>query len=299
LPNKSRKSSPTISNIDNLHAARKLFYASDGTFQTLKAERIITFHTKHNQKRKIALPTKAILLDYIGTLVEPRNYTLQDSKTKLYEALCEAGLVTNREQFMEAYTKAHEKYRLIRYQQLKEVTNAIWVSETLNAVGCKTTVHDAKLKAALNVFFQDFIDSLKLRPHAKQLIKNASERCKIGLVSNFTYAPVIYTSLRKLGISRFFSAIVVSEAVSWRKPHRIIFENALRILRVKPEDAVFIGDSPLEDMNGAKSAGLRSIFVASCFNSLREVEKCSFKPDLVCRDLKEVCEKLPQIVNIA
>jgi HAD superfamily hydrolase (TIGR01549 family) len=241
------------------------------------------------------LPAKAILLDYIGTLVEPQNYSLQDSKTKLHEALCEAGLVTNKDQFMEAYAKAHEKYRVVRYEQLREVTNAIWVSETLNAVGCKTTVHDTKLKAALNVFFQDFIDSLKLRPYAKQLIKSASERCKIGLVSNFTYAPVIYASLRKLGIISYFSAIVVSEAVGWRKPHRIIFDNALRMLHVKPEDTVFVGDSPLEDVDGAKAAGLRSVFVASCFNSFGDVRKCVTKPDLVCQDLREVCEKLPQI----
>ncbi len=245
------------------------------------------------------MAAKAILLDYIGTLVEPRNYSLQDSKTKLHEALCEAGLVTNPEQFMEAYAKAHEKYRVIRYQQLREVTNAVWVSETLSAVGCKVTVDDARLKAGLNVFFQNFIDSLKLRPHAKQLIKNMSERYKIGLVSNFTYAPAIYASLRKLSINNFFSAIVVSEAIGWRKPHKIIFNSALKMLHVNPEDAVFVGDSPLEDVDGAKAAGLRSVFVGSCFNSLREVEKCSFKPDLVCQELREVCEKLPQIATKA
>lgn len=243
------------------------------------------------------LPAKAILLDYIGTLVEPRNYSLQDSKTKLHEALREAGIITNKEQFMEAYAKAHEKYRVVRYEQLREVTNAIWVAEALNAVGCKTTVDDAKLKFGLNMFFQEFIDSLELRPHAKQLVKNASERCKIGLVSNFTYAPAIYASLRKLRIDSFFSAIVVSEAVGWRKPHRIIFDKTLRMLRVKPEDAVFVGDSPLEDIDGAKGAGMRSVFVASCFSSLRDVGKCRFKPDLVCQDLREVCEKLPQIAK--
>lgn len=245
------------------------------------------------------MPTKAILFDYIGTLVEPKNYSLEDSKTNLHDALCEAGLVTEKAQFMEAYTKAHEKYRKVRYEQLREVTNAIWVSEALNTIGCKTTVDDAKLKTALNVFFQDFIDSLKLRPYAKELIKNTSAQCKIALVSNFTYAPAIHASLRKLKIKHFFNAIVVSEAIGWRKPHRIIFENALRRLRVEPEEAVFIGDSPLEDVDGAKSLGLRSVFVASCFNSLREVRKCSLKPDLVCKDLREACKKLPQITKAA
>jgi HAD superfamily hydrolase (TIGR01509 family) len=243
------------------------------------------------------LPTKAILLDYIGTLAEPKNYTMQKSKTQLHEALCEAGLVTNKKQFMEAYARAHEKYRKVRYQQLREVTNAVWVSEALNTIGCKTTVNDARLKAGLNVFFRDFIDSLELRPHAKQLIKSASERCKVGLVSNFTYAPAIYASLRKLRINNYFNAIVVSDAVGWRKPHKTIFEHALRVLRVEPEDAVFVGDSPLEDVDGAKAAGLRSVFVASRFSPLGDVGKCNSKPDLVCQNLREVCEKLSQIAG--
>lgn len=243
------------------------------------------------------MAVKAILLDYIGTLVEPRNYTLQDSKLKLHNALCEAGLTTNMEEFMAAYTKAHEKYRVVRYEKLREVTNAIWVSEALNAVDCKVTVDDARLKAGLNVFFQDFVDSLELRPNANKLIKTASEYCKVGLVSNFTYAPIIYASLRKLGIDQFFSAIVVSDAVGWRKPHRHIFDEALRMLRVNAEEAVFVGDSPLEDVDGAKAVGMRTVFVASCFNSPNDVEKCCTKPDMIFMNLAEICRKLPEIVK--
>lgn len=70
------------------------------------------------------------------------------------------------------------------------------------------------------------------------------------------------------------------------------------MLHIMPEDTVFVGDSPLEDVDGAKAAGLHSVFVASCFNSLRDAEKCSFKPDVICRDLREVCEKLPQIATM-
>lgn len=236
------------------------------------------------------MTVKAILLDYIGTLVEPRNYTLQDSKLRLHRALCQAGLATNKDEFMKAYAEAHEKYRLVRFEQLREVTNAVWVSEALNAVNCKVTVDDARLKAGLNVFFQDFIDSLELRPNARKLIKTLHEHCKVGLVSNFTYAPVIYASLRKFGIGTFFDAVIVSEAIGWRKPHRKIFDEALRTLQVKHEEAIFIGDSPLEDIDGAKAAGLRTILVASCFNPDNGAEKCHTKPDLVFTDLNKLCE---------
>lgn len=242
---------------------------------------------------------KAILFDYIGTLVQPRNYSMERSKAKLHRALCEAGLNTDVDEFMEAYAKAHEKHRKVRYEQLKEVTNAVWVSEALCNARCNVTVDDSRLKAGLNVFFQDFIDTFELRTSAKQLLAEASESFKIALVSNFTYAPAIYASLRKLGINRYFNAVVVSEAVGWRKPHQTVFNKALRMLRVKADEAVFVGDSPREDMEGAADVGLRTVLVLSGFNSLKGLEECGVKPDFVVGDLVELCRMLPELLTLA
>jgi HAD superfamily hydrolase (TIGR01549 family) len=235
---------------------------------------------------------KAVMLDYIGTLVEPINYTLEASETNLHKALCEAGLKTNKEQFLEAYKTAHEKQRVTRYEQLREVTNAVWVSEALNTAGCNVSQNDLRLKTGLNVFFQDFINSLQLRQDAKRLLKKASELGKVGLVSNFTYAPVIYASLRKLGLNNFFNAVVVSEQIGWRKPHKIIFDQALRALHVTAEEAVYVGDSPLEDIYGAKKAGLKVVFVSSRFYTVKDLHKCGEEADLVVENLGEACEAL-------
>ena len=242
------------------------------------------------------MTTKAILFDYIGTLVQLRNYSMERSKAKLHSALCEAGLSTDIDEFMDAYSKAHERHRLVRYEKLKEVTNAIWVSEALCNLHCNVTVDDSRLKSALNIFFQDFIGTLELRPHAKQLLKKTSENFKVGLVSNFTYAPAIYASLRKLGINTFFSAVVVSESVGWRKPHQTIFTKALRMLRVKPEEAVFVGDSPKEDIEGAMKVGMRTVFVCSGFSKLADLENCALKPDMIVQELPELCGKLSELL---
>ena len=231
---------------------------------------------------------KALILDYIGTLVEPCNYSLEASRIKLHAALHEAGLETDITSFMDAYKIAHEKYRKIRYEKLKEVTNAIWVSEALCNIGCKTSVNDPRLKTALNVFFQDFIDSLQLRLHVKKVLGEAAANGKVGLISNFTYAPAIYASLRKLGINRYFNAVIISDSVGWRKPHRKIFEEALTKLQVKASEAVFAGDNPTEDIEGAKAVGLKTVFVPSQFNSAMDLAKCRGKPDMIAEDLRDV-----------
>ena len=238
---------------------------------------------------------KALILDYIGTLVEPCNYSLETSRLNLHTALHEAGLETDINKFMEAYKTAHEKYRKIRYEKLREVTNAIWVSEALIDAGCKTNVNDPRLKAALNVFFQDFINSFQIRPHAKKLLSKASANGKVGLISNFTYAPAIYASLRKFRINRYFNAVIISDSVGWRKPHPKIFQEALMKLQITASEAVYVGDSPTEDIKGAKAVGLKSVFVPSKFYSAADLAKCGEKPDVVVEDLWELCKNLSEI----
>jgi FMN phosphatase YigB (HAD superfamily) len=153
-------------------------------------------------ERKV-VRAKAVLTDYIGTLVNARYYSIDASRKKLHKALTEVGFETGMAEFMEAYIKAHEKYRMVRYEQLREVTNAVWVCEALNNIGCSVSVDDSRIKTALNVFFQDYVDSLEFRPCTRKLIKRIKENCKLGLVSNFTYAPVVYASLRNWELTSF------------------------------------------------------------------------------------------------
>ena len=241
---------------------------------------------------------KAVIFDYVGTLVNCRNYTMEASREKLHAALVNEGFDVDKDKFLEAYIFAHEKYRKVRYEQLREVTNAVWVAEALCNLGFKVTADDYRIKAALNVFFKDFIDTLELRAGAKKLIKQAKEQCKVALITNFTYAPVIYKSLRKTKINAFFNAVVISEENGWRKPSSHIFQDALNRLQVQADEAVYIGDSPLEDIKGAKRAGLKTVFVPSQFNTLQDLLDSLQKPDFIAKDLQLISENLTEIITI-
>jgi putative hydrolase of the HAD superfamily len=180
---------------------------------------------------------------------------------------------------------------------MKEVTNAVWVAEALCNLGFKVNVDDTRVKTALNVFFQDFIDTLELREGAKRLVKLAKGHGKVALISNFTHAPVIYSSLRKVGLSELFNVVVVSEEVGWRKPCGIIFQNVLNRLQIEACEAVYIGDSPNEDIKGAKQSGLKTVFVPSQFSTLKDLEESKQEPDHIAKDLKAICHCLSQILS--
>jgi HAD superfamily hydrolase (TIGR01549 family) len=238
---------------------------------------------------------KAIIFDYVGTLVTCGGYSIEASRKKLYYALLAEGFEVEEDKFMSAYTVAHEKYRKVRYEQFVEVTNAIWVAEALVSLGFQVSAEDSRITAGLNVFFQDFIDNLELREGAKKLLKQAAQRCKVGLISNFTHAPVIYKSLGKLKINEFFNVVTVSEENGHRKPHSEIFEDALSKLAVEANEVVYIGDSPIEDIKGAKCAGFKTVFVTSQFNSLKDLAASKQKPDYIAQNLPAVSKTLTML----
>ena len=238
---------------------------------------------------------RAVIFDFIGTLVYCKNYSMVDSEIKLYSALVSQGFELEKEQFLEAYKEAHQKYRKIRYGQFREVTNAVWVSEALCNLGFRTTPEHNGVKEALNIFFQDFLNTVELCEGAKQLLTQFSEQYRVGLISNFTYAPVIYKCLQKTGIHSYFNTVVISDEVELRKPSPKIFHDTLNCLGVQAHEAVFIGDSPLEDIKGAQAAGLKTVFKPSQFNSLSDLVQSKQIPDQIVVELADIPQKIDQI----
>jgi putative hydrolase of the HAD superfamily len=241
---------------------------------------------------------KAFIFDFIGTLTDVKGYSLEKSELNLHEFLVRSGFNVNPKDFFEAYAKSNEKFRLIRYQELVEVTNSVWISDALNTLGFDTNPEDSRLKTAVNVFFENYLESLKLKPCAKQLLAGLEKHYKLGLISNFTYAPVIHAALRKLSLNKFFNIVLVSQDVGWRKPNMKIFQKALRILEIDGEEAVYVGDTPKEDVGGASSSGMKTIFLPSQFNTVENLNESQIKPNLVVKDLCKMSKILPEFIKI-
>ena len=239
----------------------------------------------------------AVLLDYIGTLVTPRGYTMEDSVNKLCAEIISAGFEVEEAEFLERYGVYHEKYRAVRYGENVEVTNAVWICEALNSLGHFVEPEDARLSLALDNFFNDYVMSLEPSPRVEEFLSQVSKNYSLGLVSNFTYSPVVHQSLNKLNLKKHFRVVRVSHDVGWRKPDRRIFEATLEGLGVASEEAVFVGDSPLEDIAGAQQMGMKTVFVPSQFYSLADLQASRKVPDLVASDFSDVYAYLLRLAD--
>jgi HAD superfamily hydrolase (TIGR01549 family) len=82
----------------------------------------------------------------------------------------------------------------------------------------------------------------------------------IGIVTNGP-TEVQRAKLELLGIDRLADFVLVSEEFGAAKPDPEIFREALRLAEVKPEEAIFVGDSVEFDMAGARAARIPTVWV--------------------------------------
>jgi HAD superfamily hydrolase (TIGR01549 family) len=80
---------------------------------------------------------------------------------------------------------------------------------------------------------------------------------RIGLVSNGIRDLAKFVAHHRLDVD----AIVDSRSHGRVKPHPTIFQAALDLLGVAPVEAVMVGDSLEEDVEGARALGMRAILV--------------------------------------
>ncbi len=82
---------------------------------------------------------------------------------------------------------------------------------------------------------------------------------KLGVVSNWD--PRLPDLLAALGLEDSFEAITYSAAEGIEKPNPKIFLSCLSRLEVAPEEALHVGDHPIDDFEGAQAAGMTSVLI--------------------------------------
>ncbi|MEZ2902451.1 HAD family hydrolase [Acinetobacter terrestris] len=110
-------------------------------------------------------------------------------------------------------------------------------------------------------WFQQFGLSAVAMPGANSLLAELKQQgYKLAVVSNGGHATRL-TILQGLGFSHYFDEIISSELVGMSKPNPEIFLHTSRQLDVKPQHCLFIGDHPVNDIQGATLAGMKALWL--------------------------------------
>jgi HAD superfamily hydrolase (TIGR01549 family) len=199
------------------------------------------------------MPLRAVLFDVDFTIAKPGPDLGPEGYQRLGRRF---GLELEPRRYAEA--RAHAVETLERHPELDH-DEEVWVlfteqiirgmgGNTGRAYECAVEMTRAWEHAHNFQIFEDVLPALaELRSHG----------LKIGLVSNTGRDLDIFVTHHGLDVD----AVVSSGRHGKTKPHPTIFLAALERLGVAPEEAVMVGDSVEDDVEGAKAAGMRGVLL--------------------------------------
>lgn len=211
-------------------------------------------------------PPKAVLFDLDGTLIE-YHFDAREARREIIGVLEVVGFDSSQFSVDEHTQKLLEKARM----QIEEGKVTISRDELWEITDSILRKYDeiAFSKTNINPNSQHVLSRLRKSGYMLGIVTNSNR----GIVSRV---------LENYGLSDVFDVIVTRDDVKDMKPSKSGMVLALSRLRVRPEEAVFVGDS-FVDILAARQTGLRVIAVrggASSKDSLR-----SYNPDEVLDDL--------------
>lgn len=130
-------------------------------------------------------------------------------------------------------------------------------------------------------FWEERKDQERVLPAVTStLIRGFQAGVKTGLVTSKNLSEIANT-LPRLGIADYVDCIVSSDDVRNPKPDPEGILLALRRMEVKPDDAIFIGDS-VYDMRAGRDAGVRRCAVTWGAATIKDL--MAEAPDIICNN---------------
>ena len=208
--------------------------------------------------------TRAVLLDALGTLVE-----LQPPGPRLRVALRGAGFEVSDEQAAAGfgaeigYYLAHHLDGVDR-DSLEHLRDRC-AEELRRALGVPGLDHATARRAMLGAFeFEPY-------PDAIPALRSLRERgLRLVIASNWDCSLPAW--LGPVGLIELVDGVVTSAEVGAAKPDPAVFRRALEMIGSPPEEALHVGNSLANDVEGARAAGIRAVLVVRAGEPPPDVE---------------------------
>jgi HAD superfamily hydrolase (TIGR01549 family) len=196
---------------------------------------------------------RAVLFDVDFTIARPGPELGPEGYQRLGRRF---GLELDPARYREAREKALEGVR--RHPEL-EHDEEIWVAFTERIIRNMGGDSDSAYGCAVEMTRAwEHAEHFELYDDALPVLGALREQgLKLGLVSNTGRDLEEFVAHHRLHVD----AALGSRAFGRTKPHPTIFQAVLGRLEVEPADAAMVGDSPEDDVEGARAAGIAAAFL--------------------------------------
>ena len=215
-------------------------------------------------------PPKAIFFDAAGTLFHlngtvGHHYALVGN---------EVGLTLDAHQLDRAFHSAWKKMpRRAAILGPRENDDKGWWRELVDLVldEAAPSLSELDRDNFFEIAYEHFAESgvWELYPEVPGVLEQLRARFQLAVISNFDGR--LRFILRHLGISKFFTHVFISSEIGADKPDLEIYRRALKLIDLKANEVLHVGDDPERDWEAASAAGLSIFRLDRPKNSLRDL----------------------------
>lgn len=203
------------------------------------------------------------------------DHTLWDFDKNSHETLSELFVELKLNIQIESFDRFLKKYR--------EINKRYWNLYRQNLV-TKAQVRDGRFKDTLAFFNIDDLDKISqdlsdnyvtagptktnLFPFTHEILTKLNQSYTLHIITN-GFKEVQNIKLEKSNLKQYFDVVVCSEETGHKKPHKAVFNEALKQANTTAPKSIMIGDSYEADIMGALKIGMKAIW----FNPNNEIAK--------------------------
>lgn len=189
---------------------------------------------------------KAAIFDLDGTLMN-RDESVKLFIANQYDRLHRLVGHIPREQFAARFIELDNRGYVWKDKVYQQMVDEFAISDITREELLQDYIHEFQHYCVPFANLIEMLEELKRR------------NLKLGIITNGK-GQFQMDNIKALGIENYFDAILVSEWEGIKKPDPQIFERALDRLNASPNESVFVGDHPINDVEAAKKVGIIGIW---------------------------------------
>lgn len=200
----------------------------------------------------------AVLFDLDGTLIEhPRD--IRELCRETFDAFADWLAPLSADKFWELFwPKNHDLWYMVADGVLTgDLARLYSFVNTLRALNADEHLAEGMLRD----WEERIVAGTRLADDALPTIERLrSAGLRVGVVTN-GYTTVQRQKIDYYRLDTYVDFVLISEEVGAYKPERAIFDMALANAEVAARRALFVGDTPTADIEGARQAGLHAVLI--------------------------------------
>ncbi|MGM8215328.1 HAD family hydrolase [Bacillaceae bacterium W0354] len=210
---------------------------------------------------------KAVIFDLDGTLLN-RDASVQKFIENQYDRL------------HDCLGHIPKEFYISRFMEL-DCRGYVWKDKVYQQMVNEFKISEISWEKLLQDYITEFHNScIPFSNLISTLESLKGNSIRLGMITNGK-GQFQMDNIRALGIENYFDTILVSEWEGMKKPNPEIFQNALRQVDVSPNESMYVGDHPKNDIQGAMNIGMLGVWK-------KDLQWDNVEADFIVEDLKEI-----------